>query len=111
MYTSCFEREKELGECSNEHNSFNSDMIERNISFPNSENFFNNKHKKIPIKIILSENEEVISTENNTEPFENNTSGNNSPSPLQNFTENFIRFSNTNINNFTIGKIIYFTFF
>ena len=103
MYTSWFEKEKDRGECSHEHINYNSDVIEKINSL--NEMICANKPKKIPIKIILTDNEEVISTENNTEPFENNSSGNVSLSPIPNFTENFIRFSNSNINNFTIGKI------
>lgn len=105
MYiSSCFEKEKEIVECSNELISFHSEVIETPFNF--QESFTNNKLKKIPIKIILSDNEEVASTDNNSEPLENNSSENYSPSPLQNFTEGFIRFSNSNINNFKIGKIL-----
>ena len=106
MHTSCFEKEKEIAECSNDYNSFNSELIEKNFTFNTNETFFN-KPKKIPIKIILSENEEVISTKNNTEQFDNTTSGNNSPSQIPNLTENFIKFSNTNISNIIIGNYLF----
>jgi len=102
MYASCSDKEKETGECSNEHSVIISDFPEKNNASINI--VLPNTGKKIPIKIILSENEEVTSTENNTEPFENNSSGNLTPSPIQNFTESFIRFSNSNMNNFSIGN-------
>ncbi len=102
MYTSCLEKEKETGECSKENTSYNSDFPEKLNS--NNDIILPNTGKKIPVKIILSENEEVNSTHNCTEPFENNSSGHLSPSTLQNLTENFIRFSNSNINNFYIGN-------
>ena len=107
MYTSCFEKEKEIGECSLKYDTTNNNNdypIKINLT---NDLIFSNQGKKIPIKIILSENEEVVSTANNTEPFENNSSGNVTPSPMQNFTENFIKFSNSNINNFTIGNTLY----
>ena len=103
MYASCPEKEKEPGECSKENTSLNSDLPEKLNS--NNDVIFSNAGKKIPVKIILSENEEVNSTQNGTEPFENNSSGHLTPSPLQNLTENFIRFSNSNINNFSIGNL------
>jgi hypothetical protein len=103
MYTSCLEKEKETGECSKENTSNNSDYQEKLYS--NTDIIFSNAGKKIPVRIILCENEEVNSTQNGTEPFENNSSGHLTPSPLQNLTENFIRFSNSNINNFSIGNI------
>lgn len=106
MYASCPEKEKEPGECSKENTSLNSDLPEKLNS--NNDVIFSNAGKKIPVRIILSENEEVNSTQNGTEPFENNSSGHLTPSPLQNLTENFIRFSNSNINNFSIGNFNFF---
>ena len=106
MYTSCFEKVKEIGECSNDFNSFNSELIEKNITF-NSNEAFLNKPKKIPIKIILSENEEVLSTKNNSEQLDNTASLDNSPSQIPNLTENFIKFSNSNTSNIIIGNYIF----
>lgn len=104
MYTSCLEKEKETGESSKENTSFNSDFPEK--SNLTNDKVFPNTGKKIPVKIILCENEEVNSTQNGTEPFENNSSGHLTPSPLPNLTENFIRFSSSNINNFSIGNYL-----
>lgn len=104
MYTSCLDKEKEIGECSKENTCNSSEYPEKLNS--SNEIIFPNAGKKIPVKIILCENEEVNSTQNGTEPFENNSSGNLTPSPLQNLTENFIRFSSSNINNFSIGDNI-----
>ena len=106
MYTTCFEKHRELGDISksiNDSNSLISDSFEKNNTFNSNESFLF-KPKKIPITIILSENEEVISTQNNSEQFDNTASVNNSPSQIQNFTENFIKFSNSNTSNITIGK-------
>lgn len=109
MYTRCLGNDKEKGECSSELVNSHSEATEKPFDF--QESFNNNKLKKIPIKIILSENEEIASTQNNTEPTENNYSGNYSPSPLQNLTESFIKFSDSNINNFKIGKLLFFKLF
>ena len=107
MYTSCLEREKEPSLYSNEHTCQAYDIQDYNLY--QSETF--QKLKKIPIKIILSDNEEVYSTaEMQGETFDKNSSGSSSPSGLENLTTNFIRFSNTNVNNFTIGKK-FFRFF
>lgn len=107
MHTCSFEKERDLGEWSNESNSFNSDFLERNISLQQNEAFFF-KPKRIPIKIILSDNEEVISTKTPSEQFEFSSSLNNSPGHIQNFTESFIKFSNGNVTNILIGNFGFF---
>ena len=105
MFNTCFEKHRDLGESINDNISFNSELYrsEKNNTFNSNESFLF-KPKKIPIKIILSENEEVISTQNNSEQFDTTNSVNNSPSQIQNFTENFIKFSNTNTSNVTMSK-------
>ena len=100
MYPNCLFREEDTFKRVNDHNGCNLDFSER---FSNKEKYFN-KPKKIPIKIILSEYEEITSTENNTEPFDFNSCGNLSPSINENLTNNFIKFSNANSNNYSLGK-------
>jgi hypothetical protein len=126
MFNTCFEQQKDSGESIYDSNSFNSESFEKMNSvysitntYTNSNEAFLFKPKKIPIKIILSENEndnlnvEVISTQNNSEQLDHTASLNFSPSQIQNFTENFIKFSNTNTSEVTMRKklIILFPFF
>jgi hypothetical protein len=115
MFNSCFEHQKDSGESLYDSNSFNSESFEKmnsvtsiNNIYPNSNEAFIFKPKKIPIKIILSENEnengEVISTQYNSEQLDNTASLNFSPFQIQNFTENFVKFSNTNTTNVIMRK-------
>jgi hypothetical protein len=104
MYTGCFESDKFNREGKNKLSCFTSNNIYKNQTHPNEDIKFSNRGKKIPIKIILSENEEVLSTYN-SECYENNSSGITTPFPIQNSTENYLKFSNSKINNFSIGII------
>lgn len=123
MYTSCFNKHGDIGEfysdSNNSSNSPNTDSFEKYMNPVHSNENFLIKPKRIPIKIILSDNEEVISTQNFSEQNDNMniSSVNNSLSPSQinmnmnmassnyQLAEHFIKFSENNTSNVSIGTL------